>query len=397
MNERYIGRVGMYLLNLKEGGMGFRDIWCFNLAMLAKQGWRLLNDSGSLLYECFKARYFPRCTFLEATDVPNSLSVWKSSIASQPILQKGLVSDAMMWLHNKNGFYSVKSSYHIARLVSKEADGMMESSGLKRKGLTWPKLWKYNLTRKIKVFGWMVCQGISPTNKVCLQKCTTSRGDILQLIEDLMGRLIVDDMELFFVQCWVIWNQRNSVLHGSKNYLKEYRDALVHLSVRVINGSVQQLIMWKPPSSSVYKINVDATVFSELNVSGFGVVVLIDKGEVMVALSARGPSVQDSEEVEVLACRRAIILEGDNATVMKAIMAPSTNSSRLGFVYEDICCIGRGLRDFSVSYVRRTANSVAHSLARFAKHLTSERIWLEESPPPALEAMYIDSCIIMNE
>lgn len=191
-------------------------------------------------------------------------------------------------------------------------------------------------------------------------------------------------------------------------YLKECWDAQDHLSIRVTNRSVQQQIIWKPPSGSVYKINVDVAVFSELNVSGFGVVVRNDKGEVMAVLSAKGPFVQDSKEAKVLACRRVvefamkagfmeIILEGDNATVMKTIMAPSTNSSRLGFVYEDICCIGRGLRDFSVSYVKRTANSMTHSLARFAKHLTSERIWLEESSPPALDALYIDSCNLMNE
>ena len=66
----------------KEGGMGFRDIRCFNLAMLAKQGWRLLQDTESLLYRCFKARYFPRSNFLEATDVPNSSYVWKSLMAT---------------------------------------------------------------------------------------------------------------------------------------------------------------------------------------------------------------------------------------------------------------------------------------------------------------------------
>ena len=73
----------------KMGGLGFRDIQCFNLAMLAKQGWRLLTNHDSLLFHCFKTKYFPRCTFLEAADRPRSSYVWKSLIAVQPILRKG--------------------------------------------------------------------------------------------------------------------------------------------------------------------------------------------------------------------------------------------------------------------------------------------------------------------
>ena len=73
----------------KEEGMGFRELRSFNLAILAKQGWRLIQEQGSLLYGCFKARYFPRGSFLEAKDVPNSSYVWKSLRAAQPILKNG--------------------------------------------------------------------------------------------------------------------------------------------------------------------------------------------------------------------------------------------------------------------------------------------------------------------
>lgn len=69
--------------------MGFHDIRLFNLAMLAKQRWRLLQEKNSLLYGCFKVKYFPRCSFLEARDVPNSSYAWKSFITAQPILKKG--------------------------------------------------------------------------------------------------------------------------------------------------------------------------------------------------------------------------------------------------------------------------------------------------------------------
>ena len=73
----------------KEGGMGFRDLKNFNLAMLAKQGWRLIQEKDSLLYKCFKARYFPRSNFLDASDAPNSSYVWRSLMSAQPILKQG--------------------------------------------------------------------------------------------------------------------------------------------------------------------------------------------------------------------------------------------------------------------------------------------------------------------
>ena len=90
MREKYIGRIGAFCLgqNMK-GGIGFRDLRFLNLAMLAKQGWRLLHDRSSLLFQCFKARYFPRCNFLEAVESLNCSYAWKSMVAALPILKSG--------------------------------------------------------------------------------------------------------------------------------------------------------------------------------------------------------------------------------------------------------------------------------------------------------------------
>lgn len=49
-----------------EGGMGFRSLPEFNMALLAKQGWRLLLNPHSLIAQAFKAKYFLRSNFLQA-------------------------------------------------------------------------------------------------------------------------------------------------------------------------------------------------------------------------------------------------------------------------------------------------------------------------------------------
>ena len=184
--------------------------------------------------------------------------------------------------------------------------------------------------------------------------------------------------------------------------LEEYREARVQLAIPNRTVPVQT---WKPPSGAQYKINFDAAVFADIKVSGVGVVIRNDKGEVMAALSARGPPVTDSEEAKVLAGRKAlefaldlgfseVVLEGDNIGVMRSIQSKGANNSSLGHIYGDIHCLAAGFRVWSVSYVKRTANSVAHSLAKYVRQVVDEQVWLEESPPPAQDELYFDSCFV---
>lgn len=48
------------------GGMGFKDLKCFNQALLAKQCWRLCEPGNSLLQGVLKARYYKHMEFIES-------------------------------------------------------------------------------------------------------------------------------------------------------------------------------------------------------------------------------------------------------------------------------------------------------------------------------------------
>jgi hypothetical protein len=50
----------------EEGGLGFQDLRSFNRALLAKQGWRILQQPSSLLSQVFQAKYFPGKSFMDA-------------------------------------------------------------------------------------------------------------------------------------------------------------------------------------------------------------------------------------------------------------------------------------------------------------------------------------------
>jgi len=83
-----------------------------------------------------------------------------------------------------------------------------------------------------------------------------------------------------------------------------------------------------------------------------------------------------------------LVIEVDNALVMNAISCSEENNSLLGHIFEDIQHLVRGLQHASISCIKRGGNMVAHSLARHARTISDETYWIEDSPPPAVDALY---------
>jgi hypothetical protein len=74
-----------------DGGMGFRDFHSFNLAMLAKQGWRLITDPESLCARVLRAKYYPNGDILKAGPKTGSSFTWQSILAGLTTLKRGLI------------------------------------------------------------------------------------------------------------------------------------------------------------------------------------------------------------------------------------------------------------------------------------------------------------------
>jgi hypothetical protein len=75
----------------KKGGMGFRDLHCFNLAMLAKQSWRLFCEPDSLCAQILKAKYYPSGDLLNADLKKGAAYTWQSIWAGLQTLKRGYI------------------------------------------------------------------------------------------------------------------------------------------------------------------------------------------------------------------------------------------------------------------------------------------------------------------
>lgn len=72
-------------------GLGFRDLESFNTALLAKQGWRLIQNLDSLVAKILKKKYHPNGTFLETPMGKRPLHVWHSIWNTKYPLQARMV------------------------------------------------------------------------------------------------------------------------------------------------------------------------------------------------------------------------------------------------------------------------------------------------------------------
>jgi hypothetical protein len=71
--------------------MEFRDFESFNLAMLAKQVWRLISDPNSLCAQVLRAKYYPDGNILKAGPKAGCSFTWQSILAGVTMFKRGYI------------------------------------------------------------------------------------------------------------------------------------------------------------------------------------------------------------------------------------------------------------------------------------------------------------------
>jgi hypothetical protein len=73
------------------GGLGLRDMELFNLAFLARQAWRNLENLETLSATILKAMYYPSDDFLEVRLGSQPSQIWRAMVEGRNILELGLI------------------------------------------------------------------------------------------------------------------------------------------------------------------------------------------------------------------------------------------------------------------------------------------------------------------
>ena len=74
-----------------DGSLGFKDFESFNLALLAKQWWRIIHNPQSLFFRVLKGRYFQYTDPMRIPQCTKGSYLWNNLMEGKRIVEEGVV------------------------------------------------------------------------------------------------------------------------------------------------------------------------------------------------------------------------------------------------------------------------------------------------------------------
>ena len=338
--------------------------------------------------------------------------------------------DRWMWLFDSKGEFSVKSCYRRIRGEKVYEDGVF-----------WKRLWNLQLPGKVLNFLWRVCRGVLPTAEALVRKnvnmtkfcswCQTEVEDekhilftchfarevwhelgMQQLVTVMQEDTIITVFKRVFrtgtreqcvmlgLFCWSMWFRRNKwvwdkatmSVFGVKamalNMLNDWRKAMEKASRE---SQMQQVARnWQKPPPGWVKINMDAACKQGDDCVKLGCVARDENGNFLRGRSNVLQRIAQPREAEGLSLKEAIswtstwrtekcIFETDSKLLVDAVNG-IRGRSYFDLIAEDCHELMKHFDEVLLVFVPRSANRVAHLLAKAAGSLSGLQEWDSTAP-----------------
>ncbi|XP_062014412.1 uncharacterized protein LOC133730929 [Rosa rugosa] len=344
--------------------MGFKNIYAYNLAMLAKQGWRLVSNPQSLIAQLYKARYFPHCSFWEAELGDSPSFSWRSILSGRHVLAAGVkwrIGDGVQvniwrdkWVPNC-AQYLIQKPHQIEfefvadlidnqsrvwipttinSLFSLEVAANILAIPLSRRVLPDKLRWSPEKRGNffVKTAYWIAREKVLENALT-----TTSNGNptksfgtdfgglefqntLLPMINfkewllDCATNLKAEVFEKLMMIIWALWRNRNSMLWESASqttqhmllftmaWLEDFQRASTTIAPTVQHSKPR----WKLADLGQCKLNVDGAFVPHLTKGGLGGVLRNSSGQVQAAFAHTVHHVGSLKQFELLAIRKGL-------------------------------------------------------------------------------------------
>ncbi|KAM6587325.1 hypothetical protein CsatA_009930 [Cannabis sativa] len=354
-------------------------------------------------------------------------------------------SDFWSWSDESTGQFSVKNAYGILQ-ASKDPRTGNNNSGF------WQKFWQLKIPPKVTNFLWRAASGTLPTCvnlrtkhvdvpslcPVCraapetishiLLSCSFATscwnhmglpvGLSLNLsfaswLDGLFHSLDAERVCSLVMVGWSLWKARNSIVWKDKvltvaNVLTSARIALDHWRKAQDNTSLSSIYsssfddgaeLWSKPVTNTIKVNVDAAIFASDNQYGYGMVARNDSGSLIEAKAHCFHGAFGPEVVEIMGIKEALSwikrqgwqhveLESDSLVSIKAIRNHSSLCSIFGNLAQDCHSLLLSMPLIKIRFVKRSANRLAHVVARMSRSLSGRIISVSNAPAAVMDVLY---------
>ena len=208
------------------------------------------------------------------------------------------------------------------------------------------------------------------------------------------------NLELFFAISWLVWYNRNKLVHGenglqslqilelAKGMVEDYREAFL-LDTPPLSSPQSS---WVAPPPDYFKVNVDGASFIDgSGISGIGVIIRDAMGRVIAALYKALPVHYPAELTEFFALEHGallaqemniskVIFESDASYVISAV-SQACHGGIMGHLVHSIQFAKSVFSCCSFNHVKRDYNRAAHEPAQFAKCNQATNLWKGVIPP----------------